>query len=117
MPGCNASVHPRFAFHPPAAGWSEFGSPFCVVAGEAPDAPLTACHEVGHALDFLLGYPSRSAAWLRIWQADKAAGKVPSFAGQQEQPGEYWAEQFGRLFHETLFPASVPAQEFILGLV
>ena len=25
-----------------------------------------------------------------IWQADKAAGKVPSFAGQQEKPGEYW---------------------------
>ena len=34
--GCNASAHPRFAFHPPAVGWSEFGSPFCVVAGECP---------------------------------------------------------------------------------
>ena len=117
VPGRNASVHPRFASHPPAAGWTKFGTAFCAVAGDHADSPLTAVHEVAHGVDFALGYPSRSAEWLRLWGSDKAAGKVPSFAGQREAPAEYWAEQFGRLFHETLFPASVPAQEFVLGLV
>ncbi len=117
VPGSNASIHPRFSGHTAALGWCQFHGPFCAVAGDHADSPLTAVHEVAHGVDFAFGYPSRSAEWLRLWGSDKAAGKVPSFAGQREAPAEYWAEQFGRLFHETLFPASVPAQEFILGLV
>ena len=112
VPGHNASAHPRFAFHPPAAGWNEFHGPFCVVAGDVPDAPLTAAHEIGHAVDFLLGYPSHSAAWLRIWQQEKSAGRVPSFAGQREQPSEYWTEQFARRWDSELYPSRA-AQDFI----
>ena len=83
------------------------------MAGDHAEAPLTAQHEIGHAVDFALGYPSRSAAWLRIWRADVAAGRVPSYAGQRDKPDEYWAEQFARRWSPDLWPRSREAQDFI----
>jgi hypothetical protein len=114
VPGSDAAIHPRFSRNAPALGWTAFHGPFCCVAGDHPDAPLTACHEIGHALDFALGYPSRSAAWLQIWRADVAAGRVPSDNQQREKPNEYWAEQFARRWSpDFLWARSREAQDFI----
>jgi hypothetical protein len=97
-------------------GANKFGSARARVAGDHPDSCQTARHEFAHGLDHALGYVSHSGEWLRIWQAAKTAGKVPSFAGQREKPEEFFAEEFARLWHPTLFIVSRAAQDFILGL-
>ena len=102
--------------YPHWLGVNKFHSAIARVAGDNTDAPQTARHEFAHGLDFALGYPSRSAAWLRIWQDHKAAGNVPSFAGQREKPEEFFAEQFARLWHPDLYPTRA-AQDFIMQLV
>jgi len=117
VPGDNARIHPRSARLGPVLGWSTLGSVFCVVAGDHADSPLTASHEIGHALDYVFGYPSHSAEWLKIWQNAKAAGKVPAHGDQRQRPAEYFAESFARLWHPTLFITSQAAQDFIMGLV
>jgi hypothetical protein len=98
-------------------GINKFNSARARVAGDHPDAAQTARHEFAHGLDHALGFVSHSAGWIRIWQAEKAAGKVPTFAGQREKPEEFWAEQFGNLWHPTVFIVSKAAQDFIMGLV
>jgi hypothetical protein len=115
--GDNARIHPRSARLAPVLGWSTLGSAFCVVAGDDAGSPITATHEIGHCLDTVLAYPSHSAEWLEIWRGDKAAGRVPAFAGQNEKPSEYFAETFARLWHQTLFITSEAAQRFIEALV
>jgi hypothetical protein len=116
VPGHNARIHPKSARLGPVLGWTRLGDPLCVVAGDHPDAPLTAVHEFGHVLDSLLGHVSRSPQWLKIWQADVAAGRVPGFAGQREKPEEYWAEQFARRWSPDLWARSREAESFIEGL-
>jgi hypothetical protein len=116
VPGENASVHPRFNGSPAVLGWNESRGPFCCVAGDHFDAPLTARHEVAHALDFVLGFPSRGYQWHEIWKADVAAGRVPRYASQRAKPAEYWAESFAKLFDPVAVIGSA-AEEFILGLV
>ncbi len=101
--------------HPHWLGVNKFNSARARVAGDHPDAAQTARHEFAHGLDFALGYPSHSEAWLQIWRADVAAGKVPGDANQ-DKPEEFFAEQFARLWHPELYPTQA-AQEFIMGLV
>ena len=70
-----------------------------------------------HGLDYALGYLSHSAGWLRIWQAEKAAGKVPSFAGQREKPQNILQNSLAICGTPTLFITSKAAQDFIMQLV
>ncbi len=117
VPGEDARIHPANRRFGTCAGWNDSNSAFCVVAGDHKEAGLTAVHEIGHALDYLLGFPSRSREWLQIWQTDVAAGKVPRLAGQRESAAEYFAESFARAWHPVFYAVSLEAETFILNRV
>ena len=117
VPGQDARIHPANRLFGTCAGWNASKSAFCVVAGDHQEAGLTAVHEIGHALDYLLGFPSRSQQWLQIWQTDVAAGSVPRLAGQRESAAEYFAESFARAWHPVLYAVSLEAETFIVRRV
>src|SRR5208282_3520249 len=71
--GSNARLHSGTET---VLGFWRFGTPSCVVAGDHHDCVRTSLHELGHCLNFLLRFPSRSEQWLRIWGADRRAGRV-----------------------------------------
>ena len=65
----------------------------CVVAGDGPDAPRTALHEIAHALDNRYRFSASRQlqdlwAWSHTWQT------VPSFTRQDIVSAEYFAEMF-----------------------
>jgi hypothetical protein len=111
VPGQNVKVDPESAGLDLALGFWRFGARLGVVAGDHHDCVRTALHEVGHAADRLLGYPSHGEAWSRIWQADSRAGRVSSYAEQNKKPEEYFAESFANL--QTGRSTSEAVREFM----
>jgi hypothetical protein len=96
IPGWNAAKHPKFLGNPAAAGYTRHT--FSAVAADDPDLRRTVLHELGHAVDHALGDPSGKIAWLKIWQRDREAGRVPPFANQHRMANEYFAECFANLW-------------------
>jgi hypothetical protein len=122
IPGRDVAAHPLFRHHVTGryVGMTRFFQPFGAVAVDADDDPAaTVLHELAHILDHVAGHPSHGPDWLRIWQQDLAAGKVPGFGDQRGKPGEYFAESCGRLWNPRagVWPASRAAADFIEGLV
>ena len=80
------------------------------VAADHQDAEQTFLHELAHMLDNAKGWQSisNSEAWLSLWRAEKAAGRVSSFAGQDQEASESFAEGSARHFSgDTTLPAAV----------
>jgi hypothetical protein len=70
------------------------------VAGGNENGEMIFHHELAHLADNARGWQSISGGepWLALWRADKAAGRVSSFAGQDREPAEYFAESAARFW-------------------
>jgi hypothetical protein len=85
------------------------------VAGDEPDAEVTLLHELGHLADRVKTWRwiSASDSWMKIWARDRNAGMVPDFAGQENDPSEYFAECFSVYWIGDRAKLSPAVQEFL----
>ena len=116
LPGTIVTAHPRRTGNSPALGFCEFNGTVCIVAGDSPEAPATARHEIAHAVDTAMGFPSRGPEWMRIWRDDLLDGRVPSYAQQRERPGEYFAETCSQIWGGIGWKASKAARGYLQNL-
>ena len=107
IPGVDASRHPLFTSGIPAAGYNK--GVLSVVAAESRDPPRTAIHEMGHALDSILGVSSRPD-WLRLWQY---ARRKCGAKWWEQCEREFFAESFSYIWTGLSMYVSEDIQNYL----
>ena len=110
VPGVDAGRHPLYidGGRPPLGFFSPARN-IVVVAGDHRDRIRSTLHELGHALDHIIGISHRPQ-WAEICEADGVRQRVSKYYADSQVAGEHFAECFCNLF-SGLGPIGVGASE------